>query len=323
MISTNINKVNNNNSSKRFSDKITIVDSIDKAKKVLQIMMLDPKIIWACDTEVADIDVKTQGPVGNGKVICISIYGGPDFDFQMGEGKGSALWVDNIGDATGVLNEFKIFFESEKYKKIWHNYSFDRHVMYNMNIDCKGFYADTMHMARLSDTSRDRTFGGGEGYSLASLSVMLNDARFVKESMKDLFGVAKLTKSGSESKVKVLPTMTELQTNLDSRDRWIQYSARDAIATWCVWSNIKNTLMNMEWRGPNFKVHGNMYDFYLKYLLDFGECLTDMERNGIKVDTEKHLKEAEKRAIEDRNRMEDIFRKWSAKFCSDSEYINR
>ena len=33
-----------------------------------------------------------------------------------------------------------------------------------------------------------------------------------KESMMDLFGVAKLTKSGQPSKVKILPSVWELQT---------------------------------------------------------------------------------------------------------------
>jgi hypothetical protein len=34
-----------------------------------------------------------------GKVICVSIYGGPTVDF--GDGPGSALWVENIGEAEG------------------------------------------------------------------------------------------------------------------------------------------------------------------------------------------------------------------------------
>ena len=79
--------------------------------------------IFACDTEVSEIDLKTQGvlvdtvltytythayihayihtslgPVGNGKVICISVYAGEEFDF--GFGKGHALWVENIDKAT-------------------------------------------------------------------------------------------------------------------------------------------------------------------------------------------------------------------------------
>ncbi len=60
---------------------------------------------------------------------------------------------------------FKDFFEDDSIRKVWHNYSFDRHVLRNHGIDCKGFAADTMHMARLWDSSRQ-----GKGYSLESLT---------------------------------------------------------------------------------------------------------------------------------------------------------
>ena len=66
---------------------------------------------------------------------------------------------------------------------MWHNYGFDRHVMNNENINCKGFYGDTMHMARLWDTSRDKATGGGggEGYSLESLSSeLIKNPKFTK-----------------------------------------------------------------------------------------------------------------------------------------------
>lgn len=36
--------------------------------------------------QVADLNIKTEGPVGNGKVICFSVYGGPDVDFGHGKG---------------------------------------------------------------------------------------------------------------------------------------------------------------------------------------------------------------------------------------------
>ena len=55
--------------------------------------------------------------------------------------------------------------------------------MNNENINCKGFYGDTMHMARLWDTSRDKATGGGggEGYSLESLSSeLIKNPKFTK-----------------------------------------------------------------------------------------------------------------------------------------------
>ena len=37
---------------------------------------------------------------------------------------------------------------------MWHNYSFDRAVLWNHEIDVRGFGGDTMHMARLWDSNR-------------------------------------------------------------------------------------------------------------------------------------------------------------------------
>lgn len=75
-----------------------------------------------------------------------------------------------------ILSLFREFFEDKNIKKVWHNYSFDRHVMGNMDIvdeqgeirklNCQGMEADTMHMARLWDSSRK----GSKTYSLASLT---------------------------------------------------------------------------------------------------------------------------------------------------------
>jgi DNA polymerase-1 len=68
-----------------------------------------------------------------------------------------------------VRQVFKDYLEDEGIKKVWHNYSFDRHVLGNHHVDCKGFGGDTMHMARLWDSSRQAK-GGGKGYSLAALT---------------------------------------------------------------------------------------------------------------------------------------------------------
>ena len=70
-------------------------------------------------------------------------------------------------DARDVWEAFRPFFEDPRILKTWHNYSFDRHVMYNMHqLDCRGLAGDTMHMARLWSSSRK----GKLNYSLESLS---------------------------------------------------------------------------------------------------------------------------------------------------------
>lgn len=338
---------------KMFSDQITIVNNAATAKAVLAVLT-DPKhkdVIWACDTEVADIDVKTQGPVGNGFVTCVSIFGGPDIDFGLGEGPGTALWIDNMNyddgsdaavgavgsqegvahteesklklvSAQGTLDLFKEWFEDHRYKKSWHNYSFDRHVMGNMDINCGGFQADTFHMARLWDTSRDKRSGGGGGYGLAALSEeLVKDARLAKISMKDLFGVAKLKKDGSVGKIKELPSVRELQAHSEHRAKWIEYSAKDAVATWWVRYELQERLKRQEWIVDGKRL-GNMYDFYNLYLKDFGDALTAMEKEGILVDTDGHLKQAEVLARQERAIMEKKFMDWAALYCADAKYMN-
>lgn len=78
--------------------------------------------------------------------------------------------------AREMLTAFRTFFEDPSIQKVWHNYSFDRHVLENMyiinehgedvKISLRGLGGDTMHMARLWDSSRT----GTKNYSLASLT---------------------------------------------------------------------------------------------------------------------------------------------------------
>ncbi len=298
---------------------VTAVRSKEDARKALDILYRNPQAIWACDTEVVNIDIHEQGPVGNGKVICASVYGGEDINF----GSGPTLWIENAGTSQNVLQEFKAWFEDDRFKKVWHNYGFDRHVMENEGILCRGFAGDTMHMARLWDTSRDKATGGGDGYSLESLTEMFfhDDRRFIKTSMKELFGVAKLKKDGSASKVKVIPDLLDLQYDEKFRADWIDYSARDALATWWVRYELEKQLKKMPWVIDGV-LKGNMFDFYDQYWRDFGELLTDMERNGIKVDTKNHLRQAEIRAREERSKMEQMFMDWAHEKCSQAQYLN-
>ncbi|KAL5972697.1 hypothetical protein ACLOJK_039502 [Asimina triloba] len=150
-------------------DKVLVVDDISTAKIVVEELTTKyNSLVHACDTEacsqvVAMIDVKEETPVGHGQIICFSIYSGPNVDF--GNGK-NCIWVDVLDGGQDLLMEFAPFFEDPFIKKVWHNYSFDCHILGNHGIKVSGFHADTMHLARLWDSSR-RTEGG---YSLEALT---------------------------------------------------------------------------------------------------------------------------------------------------------
>ncbi|KAL3673886.1 hypothetical protein V7S43_001573 [Phytophthora oleae] len=300
------------------SRPVNLIQDEEGARRVLaKIEALGPNHFHACDTEVAQIDIKAVGPVGNGVVTCLSLYSGPDVDY----GNGPYVWVDNLDSAEGTLQYFKEFLESKKYLKVWHNYSFDRHVLFNHGINVQGLGGDTMHMARLWNTAR---FQHG-GYSLEALTADLLLQR--KKPMKELFGIPKLKKDGSKGKERIMPTVEELQRFPEFRKRWIRYSVYDAESTWFLHRVLQDKLDQTFWyeKPPQTEAEepqiGSMYDFYRQYIIPFGECLTDIERKGMHVDLE-YLAGVEKQALEDRERLEKLVLKWASRYCDESDRMN-
>ncbi|XP_038690170.1 DNA polymerase I B, chloroplastic/mitochondrial isoform X2 [Tripterygium wilfordii] len=331
---------------------ILVVDNISKAKEVVGMLTSRYRhLVHACDTEVAKIDVKQETPVDHGEVTCFSIYSGPEADF--GNGK-SCVWVDVLdGGGRALFLEFAPFFEDPSIKKVWHNYSFDNHVIENYGLKLSGFHADTMHMARLWDSSR-RTEGG---YSLEALTgdkrVMSSagdkkTSRFAagnqrtvseansqnimpeagsfhedllgKISMKTIFGRRKIKKDGSEGKMITIASVEELQR--EERELWICYSALDAKSTLKLYESLKAKLLNMCWKLDGEPVRGkNMFDFYLEYWQPFGGLLVEMETAGMLVDRA-YLAHIEKVAKTEQEVAVSRFREWASRYCPDAKYMN-
>lgn len=293
---------------------VTIVRTKEQARiAVDKLNQADRSLFHACDTEVMDIDLKSVGPVGNGYVSCVSCYSGPDFDYGLGQGPGSVLWIDNLDDAHGVLEEFKQWFEDERHLKVWHNYGFDRHVMWNEGIDVKGFGGDTMHMARLQDTSRTRS-GNGNGYGLEALTAELleDGGQSKKTSMKDIFGVPRKRKDGSDGSLVDIPRVDVMQRDPKHRRKWIEYSCRDAKGTWEIREVLQKKLEKGKWmEGSSGGIQRTLYDYYFLHMRPFGEVLTDMERRGVRVDAKDYLAGVEVQARKDRAYNCEQFRKWA------------
>lgn len=136
-------------------DGVTIVATPAAAKRALKELERLKDAPHAWDTETADLQLaagsRSQSPVCHGRVVCATCYCGGDADF----GNGPRLFIDNSGPAEGLLAKyFKPYFESREYKKVFHNYHFDSHMLRRHDIHLRGFHADTLHMARLYDTSR-------------------------------------------------------------------------------------------------------------------------------------------------------------------------
>ncbi|KAM4092479.1 hypothetical protein ACB094_06G042700 [Castanea mollissima] len=313
-------------------DSVLCVDNITIAKEVVGMLTNKYRhLVHACDTEVAKIEVKQETPVDHGEIICFSIYSGPEADF--GNGK-SCIWVDVLdGGGRELLVEFAPFFEDPSIKKVWHNYSFDNHIIENYGLKVSGFHADTMHMARLWDSSR-RTKGG---YSLEALTsdkkVMSGDKKVMsgiqlcpeeeligKISMKIIFGRKKIKKDGSEGKIVTISPVEILQR--EERKPWICYSVLDAKSTLKLYESLKSQLSQMRWKLDGKTVEGkHMFDFYEEYWRPFGELLIKMETEGMLVDR-KYLAEVEKVAKSEQEIAANRFRNWASRFCSDAQYMN-
>ncbi|CAH9140376.1 unnamed protein product [Cuscuta epithymum] len=306
-------------------EKVFIVNNISLAKEVVSKLTNEYRdSIHACDTEASKIDVKNETPVGHGEIICFSIYSGSHADF--GNGK-SCVWIDVLdGGGKDILVEFAPFFEDPSIKKVWHNYSFDCHIIENYGLKVSGFYADTMHMARLWDSSR-RT---GGGYSLealtsdksvmraASVPVPPAEQLFGKVSMKTIFGRKKLKKDGTEGKVDIIPSVEELQR--ENHKLWVSYSAFDAISTLMLYDSLKTKLSKGVWKLDGV-YKGTMLNFYERYWLPFGELLVHMETEGVLVDRS-YLAELQKVAQAEQEISSIRFRNWASKYCPDAKYMN-
>lgn len=289
--------------------------------------------------------MKEVSPVGNGKIICFTGFCGPDVDF----GNGPRLFVDNFGERTDTVLLFKEYFESNNYLKTWFNYGFDRHMFYNHGINVGGFAGDSMHMARLADPTR-----GPKEYSLANLSshyaremmaikvrildslkkssnltqsqqdcLKLYERTFMYQStnktkMNTLFQRPKLLKNGLPGKTFETPSIESLHTTSPDVKTWVEYATLDAESTYYLREALVQELKKFR---VEFEEMNNLFDLYCKYWLPFGELLTELERNGIRINKE-HLEKAQLKAENDLIQLQASFKSWVLSIQPDLQEFN-
>lgn len=288
-------------------------DACAAARAIKELTQASSSFI-AWDTETTGVNPAIESPVSKGKVICLTAYGGEHLDF----GSGPRLFVDCLDGEGGesLLYLFKGYFEDAGLYKIWHNYSFDRHILLNHGINVSGFGGDTMHMARLVDTSRQR-------YSLEELCNDYLDKSLRKLTMKERFGRRRILKDGSEGKEILVPPTLELQRNPAYRLAWIEYATADAELTLRLMEVLSNQLSTMEIveKDPAASICSSLKELYELLFVPFGNMLIDMERTGFKVDVNQ-LIQAQKLADIDRDRLENRFRTWASQRCENARYMN-
>jgi hypothetical protein len=252
-----------------------------------------------------------------------------------------------------TLLAFKGVLEDPGVRKVWHNYGFDRHVLMNHGIDARGFFGDTMHLARLLDTSLKKS-GGYSLHALSNNRELIDDAGAgaarAKMPLMELFGRPKKKKNGEDSKVKVLPPLDEVQTSADDevRRRWIEYSTLDAEVTWRLYQSLRRRLSDprrFRWE-PQSVCFGDIQfdrlnvldpanaglrdtelqppvvlELYERVILPFGELLTDLERNGVVIDVLR-IERAGAKAAQQREEVIRRFKAWAVEFTGSKDMAN-
>lgn len=133
-------------------DGLTIVTDEASADRALAELRRLGDRVHAWDTETAEVRPGRRGqtPCHTGRVVCATAFCGDDVDF----GQGPMLLVDNVGPAAGLIQrKFHSYFEDSQYKKVFHNYAFDKLMLKREGVTVDGLQADTLILARLHDTS--------------------------------------------------------------------------------------------------------------------------------------------------------------------------
>mmetsp|Transcript_124829 Transcript_124829/g.296208 ORF Transcript_124829/g.296208 Transcript_124829/m.296208 type:complete len:877 (-) Transcript_124829:87-2717(-) len=131
---------------------ITIVSDEASADHALSVLKRLGDRVHGWDTETVEVVPGRKGhtPRLMGRVVCATAYCGDDVDF----GNGPGLLVDNMGPAAGLLRrKFQAYFEDSEFKKVFHNYAFDKLMFKREGVSVQGLCADTLVLARLHDTS--------------------------------------------------------------------------------------------------------------------------------------------------------------------------
>jgi len=143
--------------------------------------------------------------------------------------------------------------KDESLPKVFHNATYDLHVLANIGLDFAGPIFDTMVMAWLLDSNDTSA-------SLDSLA-----SRYLSEGKRSF---------GKVFDDKKNPFLSNLELSFE-------YASHDAWLTAKLYELLERELKNRKWI---FRQGKNLYDYYLEFESPFTKVLFNMERRGIRID---------------------------------------
>ncbi|CAE7230579.1 POLIA [Symbiodinium necroappetens] len=187
-------------------DGVTYVSDAASADRALSVLKRCSDKVVAWDTETTGVDLRLGlSHSDRGRVVCATAYCGDDVDF----GNGPRLLIDNAGQSQGLLPMFKGYFEDPQYKKVFHNYAFDRHMLKREGCPVQGLEADTLVLARIQDTGRSAWEGPGRAtMQRKNEQLKQSYARMQVAPKEPTYPVIGLNFAGHAMDVKALSTST-------------------------------------------------------------------------------------------------------------------
>jgi hypothetical protein len=162
-------------------------------------------------------------------------------------------------------------------------------------------------MIEAEESQREATMELGfmPGYSLEALArdFLRGHKDLMKKPMKQLFGVPRMKKDGSVSKVVVTPATHELHglgvavhNGWQARwQQWVQYGVIDAASTWHLYHKLKSALEEKAWQPDPVAFNydsrfaespKNLLYVYNTYLVPFGQLLAHIESRGFEINVQ-------------------------------------
>ena len=104
----------------------------------------------------------------------------------------------------------------------------------------------------------------------------------------------------------MMPDLEMMHCSSEFIPDWVEYACFDAEILYFLRETLSHQLSQIHTKEEQM---GDMLHLYVKYWRPFGELLTDMEHQGIKIDRS-YLEACELQAIKERDEHENEFLKW-------------
>jgi len=145
-----------------------------------------------------------------------------------------------------------------------------------------------------------------------------NFLRIQKIDINSTFGFYKKLANGDTGKILMMPDLELMHISKQFIPDWVEYSCFDAEITYFLRETLSYQLSRIKTKEEQM---GDMLNLYVKYWRPFGELLTDMEHQGIKIDR-KYLEKCELEAIKEQEEHKNKFLQWVYSTQEDASDFN-